>query len=227
MFDLLLHADRFWVKTFWPITVASLGVWSASKVIAHPNGGRWLWRACLLKLLAVSLVPISLAIPFLPAETTPSSQQREVLPRHAFPGEISAREPARGTVDQKWTTVSLGARFPAVTTRRLCEGVWYFGLGLGLICIVAQWLSVRRRLLRLPLLSDECLTAAAGEIAQAIGLHRIPPIARDSEGGSPRLVGLLRPTLIFPAWLLDEAEDQDVRLILAHEFAHAKCRDLF
>ena len=68
MFDLLLHPDRFWVKTFWPITVAALCVWLASKIIAHANAGRWLWRACLLKLLAVSLVPISLAIEFLPAE---------------------------------------------------------------------------------------------------------------------------------------------------------------
>ena len=59
-----------------------------------------------------------------------------------------------------------------------------------------------------------------------MGLRRTPPIARGDEAGSPRLVGLFRPILIFPAWLLDEADDEDVRLILAHEFAHAKCRDL-
>ncbi len=228
MFDLLLHPDRFWVKTFWPITVAAFCVWLASKIIARPNAGRWLWRACLLKLLAVSLVPISLAVEFLPAETMRASQERDVLPSVASVGTISlpAQQTGGGTGDRKPSTVALDAQSPVVTTRALCEAVWYVGVGLGLTGIVAQWINMRRRLRRMPLISDERVQAAAGEIAQAIGLRRIPTIVRDREAGSPRLVGLLRPTLVFPAWLLDEADDPDVHLVLAHEFAHAKCRDL-
>jgi beta-lactamase regulating signal transducer with metallopeptidase domain len=227
MFDLLLHSDRFWVKTFWPITVAALCVWLASKIIAHPNAGRWLWRACLLKLLAVSLVPISFAVEFLPAETMRASQQRDVPPSVASVGTISllTQQTGGGTGDREPSTV-VDAQSPVVTTRALCEGVWYVGFSLGLIGIVAQWINMRWRLLRMPLISDERVHAAAGEIAQAIGLRRIPTIVRDREAGSPRLVGLVRPTLVFPAWLLDEAQDQDVHLVLAHEFAHAKCRDL-
>ena len=57
MFELLLHSDRFWARTFWPITLAAICVWLASKVIWHPNTGRWLWRACILKLIAVAFSP--------------------------------------------------------------------------------------------------------------------------------------------------------------------------
>jgi beta-lactamase regulating signal transducer with metallopeptidase domain len=232
MFDLLLHPDRFWVKTFWPITVAALCVWLGSKVISHPNAGRWLWRACMLKLLAVSLVPISLAIPFLPAQTTATtraSQQREVPPNAETVGTIRlpTQQPSRGGVNHKRAMVAPDERSLVITARGLCEAVWYCGFGLGLIWFGAQWLSTRRRLRRVTLISDERSNTAAGEMAQAMGLRRVPPIARSGDARSPQLVGLFRPTLIFPAWSVDEADDEDVRLILAHEFAHAKCRDLF
>jgi hypothetical protein len=55
-----------------------------------------------------------------------------------------------------------------------------------------------------------------------------PPHVRElpAAGGAPALVGFLHPSVLLPVHVLDEMGDEELRLILMHELAHVKRRDV-
>ena len=239
MAELLLHADAFWLKTFWPITVATLCAWLAARMMTRPAAGRWLWRACVAKLFVVSLVPFSIALACLPVWDRSSAAERgDLAEEFDLPPETPRQDASNKPPEQNQKAIE-DDRLTAFAAEKspqphvpfglssLCKVAWYVGFGVGVSGLAVQWIVVRRRLRRLPPLVDEQIRAAAREMAAAIGLRRIPPMLLDHDAASPQLVGLFRPWLIFPTWTLETSQSpSNLRLILAHEFAHAKCRDL-
>jgi len=234
MTDLLLHSDHFWLQTFWPVTVAVLCVWLASKAVVKPTAAGWLWRAGVLKLLAVAILPFSIAIRFLPgSDRSAGIEKAEQVAAAAQFGPANTRlEPSPANVgprtgaNQAIETVAVEPHPQIAAIRSLGETGWIVGIGLGLCGLLVQWVVVHRRVHRLPPLADERISCTARQVSTAVGLRNVPPMALDRDAGSPQLVGLFRPTLIFPGWLLERRDERDLRLILAHEFAHAKRRDL-
>ncbi len=64
------------------------------------------------------------------------------------------------------------------------------------------------------------------ELAARAGLRRAPRLLLSTDAGSPALVGVLRPTILLPAWVGETCSTSEVRLLLAHELAHVRRRDL-
>ena len=66
----------------------------------------------------------------------------------------------------------------------------------------------------------------AERTASCLGVKRLSALAVSKEIGGPLLVGIFRPMVVFPAPLLIELPRASLRMILAHEMAHIKRRDL-
>lgn len=180
----------------------------------HPAVLSWIWRLAILK-VAVSLVwlsPIELRI--LPTSIShppaPVSRPLAAAPSHttqsAASGETAARAGEHAEI-----------QWPAL----LCE-VWLLGF-LGVA-------GVRVRRLRMPNaapVEDSRVLALLDECRALLRLKRPVVIEMTDEPISPILVGLLRPRIMVPSALTEEARGEDLRLVLIHELCHLKRCDLY
>ncbi len=65
------------------------------------------------------------------------------------------------------------------------------------------------------------------ECAAAAGLRRCPKVFRSANVESPVVCGTVFPKVILPAALVETADEQTLRMVLAHEMAHIRRRDCF
>jgi len=64
------------------------------------------------------------------------------------------------------------------------------------------------------------------EVAHALRLPSVPPIRVSEIISVPALVGLRRPVILLPVHFVTIASDEELRMVLAHEMAHLRRRDL-
>src|SRR5207248_6530640 len=74
--------------------------------------------------------------------------------------------------------------------------------------------------------TDPALLDAVHELGAQLGLRRAPTVRLMGNAGVPMVAGWKRPVLALPWALLAELSPEERRLILAHELAHLKRRDL-
>jgi len=172
----------------------------------------WLWRLALLKFLVVLVWPAPIEVPILPA-AAPAS---EVFPAQAIPEwsllpSILVRESA------PVRNVSL-CLIPAV--------VWSV-VALWQITRLAAACGAAHRLRRSGRVSaSESLHAQLANLSKSAGL-RTPPALLDTAGdGSPLLLGIFLPAIIFPAATLSRLDETERALVLSHELAHLRRGDL-
>ncbi len=63
------------------------------------------------------------------------------------------------------------------------------------------------------------------QVCRQLGVNRIPTLVHSKVINSPLAVGVLRPTVVFPANLRDSLDEVQLRSVLTHEIAHLKRRD--
>ncbi|MFH1569666.1 MAG: M56 family metallopeptidase, partial [Gemmatimonadota bacterium] len=95
-------------------------------------------------------------------------------------------------------------------------------LALRLACGAAFVHRLRRR--AVPQLAGP-LAEAAHAAAGDLGLRRPLPVSLSSQVRSPVLTGAIHPQVLLPPSLVQELDPDQLRLILAHESAHARRRD--
>ncbi|MDB5320277.1 MAG: blaR1 4 [Phycisphaerales bacterium] len=112
-------------------------------------------------------------------------------------------------------------------SKRYVIGVWLTGMVL--LGIRVGWSSIRlaRAVRRMRVIVDPRVTQVLEACCQELSIRR-PPLARELPigGGAPALVGFRRPTVLLPAHLIAQMPDEQLRLILMHELAHVKRRDV-
>ena len=105
--------------------------------------------------------------------------------------------------------------------------VWLTG---AVALLILTW-RVNRRFARhvvaVPLVDDPRLLKLAEATQQELGLHRRLRIIESVQVQSPAIMGLFRPTLILPKDVRTRFDDDELRFIFLHEFAHLKRGDLF
>lgn len=104
--------------------------------------------------------------------------------------------------------------------------LWVAGVTLRLRAGVGQWRTVRGLGREARPLEDGAVREEAARLAAALGLRRRPPIRESAVASGPVVVGLLRPTVVLPAAAAEPLSPQEYRLVLAHELAHVRRRDL-
>jgi beta-lactamase regulating signal transducer with metallopeptidase domain len=71
--------------------------------------------------------------------------------------------------------------------------------------------------------ADPAVLAAVARAAEQLGLARVPAVRLHPGASTPQVVGLWRPILILPAWLI--ARREQLAAALVHELAHLRRRD--
>lgn len=103
--------------------------------------------------------------------------------------------------------------------------VWIIGVVLLSTRALGGW-WVARRVAREAItpLSDE-LQAAAGALAQRLGIRRVVGVFESSRVSVPVMIGWLRPVVLMPPAALSGLSLAQVEAIFAHEFAHIRRHD--
>ncbi|HVA50270.1 MAG TPA: M56 family metallopeptidase [Pirellulales bacterium] len=184
----------------------------------------WLWRLACLKLLVALFWIQPLSLPVLPAEPAAPVAPETVSSHVALP---VAGEPPAQAVEQ------FDAARPVVPMQGgpgpfyggLLLVLWVAGAVVSLGGIARQWLAARRLTASATPQVSGSLSEACRQEADRLGLRRPPRLLLSPRVDSPLLAGIWRPAIVLPARL--EAFDAgELRLMLAHELAHHRRRDL-
>lgn len=101
----------------------------------------------------------------------------------------------------------------------------------GFVAVIAWLLGQSRRMRRIlrdayPVREDRVVQQFKS-LCQQIGVGRRPGLVASHCDCSPFSFGLLRPTIVLPQSLIDRLSSEDLRIVLAHELAHHRRRDLW
>lgn len=209
-------SEAIW-RASWQGAIAIAAVWALCRVWRRmpPQLRLWLWRLAYLKLVLGLLIwTRTVYVPVLPpspavvsaAEQRPSAELSIDLPGA---GELAAsahREPA--------------APRPVVWLFAL----WIAGLGWRGAALIASWRRARRVRAGCAALDDPDLERYVVELCGRQGLR--PPRLALGDAEGPLLLGLGRPIVLLPRTLVEGCRPEELRLVLAHEVAHLKGRDL-
>jgi beta-lactamase regulating signal transducer with metallopeptidase domain len=182
--------------------------------------------AC-LKLLAALVFAQPVNLPLLavkPAETIPATAGPAPARVSRADVHVSPAAPAPPIVQQA------DSNEPAISTSVslvtvLCL-LWAAGVSAGVIRTVRQWRAIDRlRRRTLPARSGAWLRELREE-AERLGIGRLPQLRLCPQGGNVQLVGIWHPMIILPESAQETFDEEERRLILAHELSHLKRRDL-
>src|SRR5262249_41113895 len=103
--------------------------------------------------------------------------------------------------------------------------LWSLGFVLAAARLVVQYRRVRALRHACTPLEDRRSAELLQELAGRLGLLRVPKLVTGAVG-APLLTGVLHPLLVLPPHLAESAAESELRLVVAHELAHLKRRDL-
>lgn len=106
-------------------------------------------------------------------------------------------------------------------------GVWACGVILMIGRLAARHVRLRREIAAATLLREGRLVEEVRAAAAGLGLARLPDVyLTEDRASGPRACGLLRPSILLPVGLGDVLSRDATRVVLAHELAHHRRRDL-
>jgi beta-lactamase regulating signal transducer with metallopeptidase domain len=219
-----------WVASLWraswqgAIAIALVWVITRWSRFISARVACWLWRLVCLKLLfaLVWVQPVSLHV--LPAEAAAPVAPQTVPLQAASP---DADFPPAQKVEQ--LDVVKPTSPPQSGSRPFLWGLllllWLAGCAISLGGVAKQWLSARRLLNSATSQVHDSLSEACRQEAERLGVRRPPRLVLSPRVDSPLLAGIWRPTIALPA-CLEAFDSRELRLMLAHELAHYRRRDL-
>jgi bla regulator protein blaR1 len=199
-----------WLDALWSASVqggaALVLVWCVCRFVPRisPAFKVWLWRIAWFKLLLAFFWSGSIELPLW-------------APPSAFPDAILTA-PVSG-ISQEPPLVPASVIEPSLSAGSLLFIVWLFGVFCCVIHLGYQW-SQSARLKRA---AWPVAKAALAEACSKLGITRLPALRESAPISSPILTGILRPTIIVPS---RGVASDELCMMLAHELAHLKRRDL-
>jgi beta-lactamase regulating signal transducer with metallopeptidase domain/Tol biopolymer transport system component len=222
----------------------------AQKTLGGKIGPRWshaLWLVLLMRLVLPGTFPIQMdlldLVPSLNRQVEqqqPSNiaEEQEAYQTSQITAEskvIPAQKKESEAAIQKQTTQKPGmiANLQSKpkpwldSLRRALPFVWFAGaLVAGLYLFMSNfflWRIVKRER---PLLDQKTLELFE-ECKEKIGVQTIVGLIPSAQIKSPALFGFIRPRLLLPKEMLEEASLEEQRYIFLHELAHLKRRDIY
>lgn len=111
--------------------------------------------------------------------------------------------------------------------RRVLPFIWVAGaLVIGVYLLMSNfflWRIIKRER---PLLNQKTLELFE-ECKERIGVQTLVGLIPSAQIKSPALFGFIRPRLLLPMEMLEEASREEMRYIFLHELAHLKRRDIY
>jgi hypothetical protein len=160
---------------------------------------RWLWAVsiCASLLLPVVMSSVSIQLPSASSTTGQNAPQRPIPLRQMTSGAIQP---------SAWLGVGTERRAAAPDVDTILARAWIGASGLILLAILFSGAQLYRR--------------KRGWVRQVIA--GVP--AYVSEDVGPAVVGLLRPQIVAPRWIM-EATPETQALVMAHEQSHLDAKD--
>ncbi len=222
--------SHLWTESLWraswqgAIAIAAVWILATWRRSASPRVVCWAWRLVCVKLL-LGLVWINpIEIPVLPQATQPgivaasadAPQQETILSASDGPAAVAAVQPRIAAVQLPEQGIGI---------RPLLMLAWLLGVG-GFVALTArEWIFAQRLCRSSQSPSDELLANLCRAEASRLAIHRLPRIRLAPVDG-PLLVGIWRPTIVLPQCAGELFDESELRLMLGHELAHLKRRDL-
>lgn len=218
-------------------------VWGVSRWCPHCSPGVrcWLWRLAYLKLLlALAWGGASVGLPVLPSAqatyvphppTGTASQTDRVFlaaPEGWMVGAASsgsAGVPAHGTGDETSSGEARSWHLPLGAVAALLLS-WLLGVSWRVARTARQWRASRWLVQRGVRVGEGPLFQELARLCERFALRRAPWLGLSAEVGAPMLVGAARPAILLPLPTVEACTSSELRLVVAHELAHLKRRDL-
>jgi beta-lactamase regulating signal transducer with metallopeptidase domain len=187
------------------------------------------WLACVKTLISISVVgPVAVAV--LPAdppsvsatahsaatESTFQSTSSSTDVMVSGPREIS--EPSSG-IDKVSNPIATPISPVSVV---FC--FWLAGVGVLLVTTGRGLLSIRKLVKQA---RPVCELTVVREVSEALGLRRVPTVLISDHADCSLVIGPWRPVVVLCRADLDHLSEEEIRALLAHEFAHIRRRDLW
>jgi beta-lactamase regulating signal transducer with metallopeptidase domain len=217
------------IRACWQGGIALALAWAICRCLPRlpPWARCWLWRLAYLKFFVALCWVTPVELPLLPAREPAApkavAQWREPV---APPGGGGAAASPGARTPPALVPPAAGSSLPVAPVVWLLLA-WCVGISVGGVRLFRQWWQarlVRARATLMDVVYITRLVAAAGELT---GLRKTPEILASSEIPGPELVGLLRPVVVLPTALIGSSTPAQLMLMLTHELAHLRRRDLW
>lgn len=205
-----------WLGALWPASwqggIGLLVVWGVCRFIQRiPPGFKvWLWRLAWAKFLLALFWSGSIRLQLLP----PAHREAVlVVESRANPVAIERSASAPTTSAE-----------PSPDWRSGLMLLWMVGVLGCATRLGVQWLGSQRLVRRAEPIDDD---REYRQLAESMGIRRPPQLRQSSAVLTPALVGTFRPIILLPPSLANgNLACARLRMMLAHELAHWKRRDL-
>jgi len=196
-----------------------------------PSPRCWLWRLAYLKLLLGLILLPPLALPLLPHAPAPPPSARAAAPPvqarlDDVPPPATAPIPLLAALPEPPVSAAPPPRPTQPSVQAWLLAAWLLGALASLGRVLSAWRRAQALFRACTTVADEALRADVADLCRRFGLPRVPPLRVAEDLASPLLLGLGRPTILLPAFVLTGSPRAELRLMLAHELAHLARRDL-
>ncbi|MCI0536374.1 MAG: M56 family metallopeptidase, partial [Verrucomicrobiales bacterium] len=217
-------------RAVWQGSLLILAVWAlsifANKVL--PAALRcWLWRIVLLK-FALALVWVApIPVPVLPPRSAPLDEAQSALSAQGIDvPALRAMSVSDRAVEPAPKSPSNGFKPEQLQAKSWPFLVWSVGF---LICsfgVGRRWRQANRLRRGAGPSGNEPLKKSCRSLARELGCARAPLLMCSKEIHSPIVLGIWQPVILIPAALEQSEPSPQSRMMLAHELAHVRRRDL-
>ena len=203
----------------------------------------WMWRLVFVKLLLLAIITTPIQIPILPGQSSePQVSQLDDqldaaslgassdLNSHTMPFTYNTSDRATdshsATVAES-NTATVSTWFSSFQVSAFAFTIWLIGVVACLGWIAKTWLAARRLHNSCMPVEDSKTHRLCRELCNHFEIKKQPDLLVSKFASSPLLTGAFKPRIVFPNKMLDSLDDNQLRLVIAHELSHLKRQDLW
>ena len=200
----------------------------------------WLWRLVFVKLLLLTIITTPIQVPILPGQSresefsqldiqvdTVAADERSELNSPEMPYTYNTSDRAIKSVSSSDQIASESTWFGNFSFSAFAFAIWLGGVIACLGWLPTTWLTARR-------LRKSCVPAKASklhricqELCNHFEIKHHPELMISEFASSPLLTGAFTPKIVFPNKMLESLDNNQVKLVIAHELSHLKRQDLW
>ncbi len=217
------------VQASWQGAVVLAVAWAIGRwcTFLSPRVICWVWRLACLKLVVALLWVQPINLPLLSATPAATVSHETIGSRE--PRAQSAR-PEPSLIEGSVFVGQNDAPPPAEPNRTsllpLLQVLWLAGICGCVVITFGRWRSIRRLCREAQPTRRAALHQLLRLEAENLGIRWQPEIRCSAHADGPLLAGIGRPKIVLPDRVEESLDESELRLILAHELAHLKRRDL-
>ena len=234
MSDVFFHAERWaelWAGHLWRATwqgaIVLAVVWCIARAcpFLSPRVVCWMWRLACIKLLVALVWAVPVNVPLLPAKARAMAQAQIAAVDGS--GQSGAGVFGRPRLPDDAAATPLTSRKSIGSVGLVViSAAWLAGVMCVVTIAVRQWIAARRLVLLSVPVRERSLRSLCRQQARRLDIRRLPDLRISRVAPCPALVGILRPTIVFPLDVLTTFGEYELGLMAGHQLAHWKRRDL-